>query len=62
MRMEGSLFSFSIDFKHEIISPFVVGESSWQFVGYSCHFPIDVALLSYFIDIVGDKPIVALYI
>lgn len=60
--MERCLFSLSIDLKHEVISPFVVGKSRWQFIGYPCYLPIDVALLSDLVDIVRDKPVVALYV
>lgn len=62
MRMEGNLFALSIDLKHEIVSPFVVSKSSWQFVGYPCHLPVDVALLTDFVDVVRDQPVVALYV
>jgi hypothetical protein len=60
--VKGNLFAFSIDFKHEVISPLIVGEGGRQFIGNVGNLPIDVAFLPHPVDVLRDQPVVPLHV
>lgn len=59
MRLKGCLLAGAVNFEHELSIPFIICEGCWHAFGDPDSFPVNIALLSHIVHIIGNEDVVA---